>query len=140
MEQDIFDDPDDLDPVQPGPKQQVVDDAQAANTVQVNPDPGVDFEEAFQAMLPDVQGTELDEDNLNEVRKVLGYADDPKNNTCPKCGEALTADVDPMSLLSFPMKYVWSCAKCGFQETREDGHVDEQGSDPEMVDPSGELF
>lgn len=72
---------------------------------------------------PDVPGMPLSDEHTNEVLAELGgpsllLADSP----CPKCGQEMEADVDPASLLSFPMKYLWRCT-CGHQEARLDKHV-----------------
>jgi hypothetical protein len=73
---------------------------------------------------PDVPGMPLSDEQTNEVLAELGgiSAAPQVDSPCPKCGQEMEADVDPASLLSFPMKYIWRCA-CGHQEARFDKHV-----------------
>jgi hypothetical protein len=84
----------------------------------------------------------LSKEQLEEIRNEFGcHAEVPNDDPCPDCGSLLSASVDPSSLLSFPMKYVWSCASCGYSECREDKHVIENpGADAALVDSDSELF
>ena len=91
-------------------------------------------------LAPDVPGQVLSDEQTNEVLAELGGASDAPqiDSPCPKCGKEMEADVDPATLLSFPMKYVWRCA-CGHQEARQDQHViDNPGADASMVDGNGD--
>ena len=82
--------------------------------------------------MPDEQVTEV-------VTELGGAKDAPDTDSpCPKCGKEMEADVDPASLLSFPMQYVWRCL-CGHQEARQDQHViDNPGADSSMADGDGD--
>ena len=75
-------------------------------------------------LAPDVPGMPLDDAQVNDVLAELGGAQDAPavDSPCPQCGKEMEAEVDPASLLSFPMKYVWRCS-CGHQEARKDRHV-----------------
>lgn len=72
----------------------------------------------------DVSGMPLADEQVNAVLTELGgtSAAPQVDSPCPKCGQEMEAEVDPSSLLSFPMRYVWRCT-CGHQEARRDRHV-----------------
>jgi len=89
---------------------------------------------------PDVPGTPLSDEQTNEVLAELGgiSAAPQVDSPCPKCGQEMEADVDPASLLSFPMKYIWRCS-CGHQEARYDKHViDNPDADASMDGGDGD--
>lgn len=94
-------------------------------------------------LAPDVPGMPLADEQVNEVLAELGGASAtaPIDSPCPKCGQEMEADVDPSSLLSFPMKYIWRCT-CGHQEARLDRHViDNPDADASMdVRDGDDLF
>lgn len=91
-------------------------------------------------LAPDVHGMVLLDEQVAEVLDGLGGAGAAPDvdSPCPKCGKEMEAEVDPASLLSFPMKYVWRCL-CGHTEAREDKHVLENpGADASMVGTEGD--
>lgn len=82
-------------------------------------------------LAPDVPGAVLDQTQLDPfVSELGGVQDKPAvDSPCPKCGAEMEAAVDPASLLSFPMRYIWRCS-CGHEEARHDRHIiDNPGAD-----------
>ena len=92
-------------------------------------------------LAPDVPGMLLTDEQTNEVLAELGgtSAAPQVDSPCPKCGQEMEADVDPASLLSFPMKYIWRCA-CGHQEARFDKHVIDNPDADASMDGGDDLF
>jgi len=88
-----------------------------------------------QALAPDVPGMPMEPQDLVPFVDELGGVQDtpPVDSPCPKCGSEMEAEVDPSSLLSFPMRYVWRCT-CGHKEARLDKHIiDNPGADASMA-------
>jgi predicted RNA-binding Zn-ribbon protein involved in translation (DUF1610 family) len=95
-------------------------------------------------LAPDVPGMPLSDEHTNEVLAELGgiSAAPQVDFPCPQCGQEMEADVDPSSLLSFPMKYIWRCNGCGHEEARLDKYVlDNPGADASLdVRDGDDLF